>query len=197
MAQGADVTITTPFLHSRHRVARRNPGYEVSRASDIYNGLDGLLVRTALVRSAGYKAAERRAGKLKTAADVAKLCRHLADADTEYKVVIAVDKQRRPRAIYEMTTGATGSVKFTIAQVAKIALLTSASGVFVVHNHPGGSTKPSRADLEATANTQRKLACVGVDLLDEIIVSHKGFYSFAASSKEPYWKERRAAAKKA
>lgn len=51
--------------------------------------------------------------------------------------------------------------------------------MIISHNHPSGSLKPSRADEELT----QKIKCAGqlldIRVLDHIIVTSEGYYSFA------------------
>jgi DNA repair protein RadC len=59
------------------------------------------------------------------------------------------------------------------------ALLAKATSVILFHNHPSGNLKPSQSDLELT----RKLYAAGkfldIKILDHIIVTDDGFYSFS------------------
>lgn len=52
----------------------------------------------------------------------------------------------------------------------------------VAHNHPAGSTQPSRADRELTARIEAAAKVLGVKLVDHIIVAQgrgeNGYYSF-------------------
>jgi DNA repair protein RadC len=51
------------------------------------------------------------------------------------------------------------------------ALKFSAHSVILCHNHPGGSTAPSSADLEATARLAQALSAIDVTVADHIIVA--------------------------
>lgn len=64
-------------------------------------------------------------------------------------------------------------------EVVKLALLNNAHMVIFSHNHPGGSTKPSQADLTCTKNLKAALETVNVKVLDHIIVSGDSYVSFA------------------
>jgi DNA repair protein RadC len=58
-----------------------------------------------------------------------------------------------------------------------------ASGIILCHNHPSGNLNPSQQDLDIT----RKLVAAGklleINVLDHIIVSIQGYYSFADEGK--------------
>jgi len=63
-------------------------------------------------------------------------------------------------------------------KVAEQALNFKASAVIVAHNHPGGTLKPSQNDIDATAAVKAALSAVDISLLDHIIISGSGYFSF-------------------
>jgi len=48
----------------------------------------------------------------------------------------------------------------------------------VVHNHPSGSLEPSKDDLEITQRLVKSGEILGIELLDHVIVSKNGYFSF-------------------
>jgi DNA repair protein RadC len=54
-----------------------------------------------------------------------------------------------------------------------------ACGIILCHNHPSGSIKPSRADEELTKKISEAASYFDIKVLDHIIVSEEGYYSFA------------------
>jgi DNA repair protein RadC len=76
----------------------------------------------------------------------------------------------------------TGGITGTVADpriILKLALNHSAVYVVLAHNHPSGSLKPSRADEELTQKIKEAARYIDVAVLDHIIVSDHGYYSFA------------------
>lgn len=65
-------------------------------------------------------------------------------------------------------------------EIWKGALLSNASSVIVVHNHPSGLADPSREDREATRRLVSAGKLLGVPLADHVIVADRGLYSFRA-----------------
>ena len=47
------------------------------------------------------------------------------------------------------------------------------------HNHPSGSLKPSRADEELTIKIKEAAKWLDIGVLDHIIITAEGYYSFA------------------
>ena len=63
-------------------------------------------------------------------------------------------------------------------EVFKNAYLLSASCFICMHNHPSGDVIPSKADIEIT-NALIKIGKIQkLELLDHIIVSDLGYFSF-------------------
>jgi DNA repair protein RadC len=65
-------------------------------------------------------------------------------------------------------------------EILRLVLQHQASGVILVHNHPGGDTKPSAQDQELTQRLQRAAREMDVRVLDHIVVSDVDYYSFQA-----------------
>ncbi len=75
-----------------------------------------------------------------------------------------------------------GGVAGTVADVKiifKKALELLASGVILAHNHPSGSLSPSRADLDLTKKMKQAGDVLEVQVLDHLIITDAGYYSFA------------------
>jgi DNA repair protein RadC len=64
-------------------------------------------------------------------------------------------------------------------EVAKLALQHNAAAVIFGHNHPSGVTEPSAADRRITERLCSGLGLLDIRVLDHLIVSEKGSYSFA------------------
>lgn len=63
--------------------------------------------------------------------------------------------------------------------IVETALRHKAHSVILAHNHPGGSTDPSRQDIEATQNIKNALNSISISVVDHIIASGSNFTSFA------------------
>lgn len=76
----------------------------------------------------------------------------------------------------------TGGITGTVADpriILKKALEHDATAIILCHNHPSGSLKPSRADEELTYKIKEAARYFDISILDHIIVSEEGYYSFA------------------
>jgi len=75
-----------------------------------------------------------------------------------------------------------GGITGTVADpriILKKALEEDAVNIILCHNHPSGSLKPSRIDEELTKKIKEAARFLDIKVLDHIIVSEDGYYSFA------------------
>lgn len=74
--------------------------------------------------------------------------------------------------------GIFGSV-VDIKIILKYVVEDLASNVILCHNHPSGSLKPSRADIDITQKLKAALSLVDSQILDHLILTEDGYYSMA------------------
>ena len=75
-----------------------------------------------------------------------------------------------------------GGITGTVADprvILRKALEYDAVYLVLCHNHPSGSLKPSRQDEELTAKIKEAARTIDIKVIDHIIVSEEGYYSFA------------------
>ena len=75
-----------------------------------------------------------------------------------------------------------GGITGTVADpriILRKALEEDAVNIILCHNHPSGSLKPSRADEELTKKIKDAASLLDIAVIDHIIVSEDGYYSFA------------------
>ena len=74
--------------------------------------------------------------------------------------------------------GITGTV-VDVRIVAKYAVDSLATSVILAHNHPSGKLNPSQADISITEKVKNALALLDIKLIEHLILTVDGFYSFA------------------
>lgn len=65
----------------------------------------------------------------------------------------------------------------TVREVYKASLLSNASAIMLIHNHPSGDNKPSRSDLLITEEIAKVGKTLGIEVLDHYIAGEDSFYS--------------------
>ncbi|MBK9532710.1 MAG: DNA repair protein RadC [Chitinophagaceae bacterium] len=101
--------------------------------------------------------------------------------DFSYEV-FAVIFLNRANKINHFEIISKGGISGTVADpriILKKALEEDATAIVLCHNHPSGNLQPSRADEELTQKIKEAAAFFDIKILDHIIVSEEGYYSFA------------------
>ena len=78
--------------------------------------------------------------------------------------------------------GRTGTV-VDVRILCKKAILSEATCVVLVHNHPSGSLRPSRDDDNLTQAVKNALNTLDIRLLDHVIITDGGYYSYSEMGK--------------
>jgi len=117
---------------------------------------------------------------VKTSADVANYLQALLK---DYKhEVFAVIFLNRSNKINHFQIISEGGITGTVADpriILKKALEEDAVSIILCHNHPSGSIKPSKADEELTYKIKEAAKFLDIKVVDHIIVSDDGYFSFA------------------
>lgn len=116
---------------------------------------------------------------VRSSKDVAEFLK-LRLSDLPYEVFAVLLLNRANRIIhYEIISK--GGITGTVADqriILKLALLHGATGIILSHNHPSGNLQPSQADDLVTKNIQKAAEIMDIKLLDHLIVSDDGYYSY-------------------
>lgn len=111
---------------------------------------------------------------LATPEAVARMARQrLAGCAHEECWVALLDAQNRCIAWERVRQGTLDSVLITPRDVVELALRRKASGVILVHNHPGGKAEASAADIALTQELARFAPRMGVRFVDHVIVTEE------------------------
>ena len=63
-------------------------------------------------------------------------------------------------------------------EVFRPAIMANCAGIIIAHNHPSGTLEASRSDISITRRLQEVGILVGIAVLDHIILTEDGHYSF-------------------
>ncbi|MCC8193029.1 MAG: DNA repair protein RadC [Deltaproteobacteria bacterium] len=91
--------------------------------------------------------------------------------------VAFLDTQNRLIAWEMASKGSVHTVPLYPRDVMARALTLKASSLILVHNHPGGSPRPSGADVDLTKKVQTAGEVLGIRLTDHVIVTDDSCYS--------------------
>lgn len=132
-------------------------------------------------RKATCKVSERP--QIKSSSDVYEILLHYWDQDKidlieEFKVLF-LNRSNRVLQIYNVSSGGITGTVADPRLILAAALKLAACSIMLAHNHPSTSLKPSRADEELTNKIKYAAQFHDIKVLDHIIVSSEGYYSFA------------------
>jgi DNA repair protein RadC len=96
----------------------------------------------------------------------------------QFKIIL-LDRASKVLGIYEVCQGGTCEVVVDVKLIFAAALKASAHGIILTHNHPSGNLKASEADKLITRRIKKAGELLDIPVLDHIIVTSEGYYSFA------------------
>lgn len=110
--------------------------------------------------------------------------RDLAEWDREAIIILNLDNQNN--VVKNMSLCSVGTTNFSVTSIRellKTTILSNATGILIMHNHPSLSDviSPSQEDVELTENFVSVCNLLSVTVLDHIIVGNTGkfdYYSF-------------------
>jgi DNA repair protein RadC len=105
-------------------------------------------------------------------------------AKLQYKMqeVFAVIYLNQANKILHYEVVSEGGITGTVADpriILKKALEHNAVNIIVSHNHPSGNLSPSKADKELTQKLKQAALLLELKVIDHIIISNEGYFSFA------------------
>ena len=74
--------------------------------------------------------------------------------------------------------GELSELGISIHKLIKEAINTNSRFIIIAHNHPTGSFKPSEGDKKTTYEIKAALKLIDVKLIDHLIITNNGYYSF-------------------
>ena len=66
-------------------------------------------------------------------------------------------------------------------EVFKHSIRDESSSIIIVHTHPYGNPEPSKEDIEITEQMRKSGDILGINVLDHLIITRKGYFSFSKS----------------
>lgn len=97
----------------------------------------------------------------------------------EYFWLLLMNNANRALGFAEIGKGDVRGVVVNTKEIFQLAINVNAAGIIVSHNHPSGTLKPSQRDKDITKKVQVIGELFSVNLLDHIIITSEGYYSFS------------------
>ncbi|MBK6701689.1 MAG: DNA repair protein RadC [Saprospiraceae bacterium] len=104
---------------------------------------------------------------------------NLEELQHEESWAMFLNRRNAILGIEKMSAGGISGTIMDMRMIYKRAIEHQASGIILVHNHPSGNLKPSSADMDITSKAKSAGTALDIQLLDHLIISEHGYYSFA------------------
>jgi len=103
----------------------------------------------------------------------------LADLTHEEFWLLYLNRSNKILSRHKLSQGGISGTITDVRLIIKKALELLASSIIICHNHPSGNLDPSEADNRITQKIKEAAGYFDISLLDHIIVTDNGYYSYA------------------
>lgn len=113
----------------------------------------------------------------------------MSQLDREYVCVINMRNDGTPINCSIVSVGSIDKSVVSCSNIFKTAILSNASSIIVLHNHPGTTIEPSDMDINITRKIMIGARLMDIQLMDHIIVgagNTEQYYSFREFDKMDY-----------
>lgn len=119
-----------------------------------------------------------RSRKVGSPGDLYPLVQHWADRKQEHFMCATLNGAHDLIDVRVISRGLINRAIVHPREVFADAVSDRACAVLVAHNHPSGHLEPSREDIDVTRKLKEAGRILGIPLLDHLIFSETGYYSF-------------------
>jgi DNA repair protein RadC len=144
--------------------------------------IKGIGIAKASQILAGFELARRHIVvetiKITKAEDVLPLIDRITNKQQEYFICISLNGANEVIENRTVTVGLLDRSQVHPREVFADVITDRAASVIFAHNHPSGALEPSNSDLKIQEQLTEAGKILGIKVLDHIIISKKGYYSF-------------------
>ncbi len=116
---------------------------------------------------------------IKSSLDVVNLMQNkIAYLDHEEFWVIYLNQSNRILDVIQTNKGGITSTEVDIRIILQQAVVKKSTQIILCHNHPSGTIRPSKADLQLTEKTRKAAHLLDVMLVDHVIIHREQYFSF-------------------
>ncbi|RZN40353.1 MAG: DNA repair protein RadC [Methanosarcinales archaeon] len=145
-------------------------------------GIKGIGLAKASQILAGFELARRHIVKeiikINKAEDVLPSINWITNKQQEYFICISLNGANEVIENRTVTVGLLDRSQVHPREVFADVITDRAASVIFAHNHPSGALEPSNSDLKIQEQLTEAGRILGIKVLDHIIISRKGYYSF-------------------
>lgn len=132
--------------------------------------------------SISYKPAKIEFQKIKSSFDAVQILELFFQDEMSYCehfFIAILNNQNQILGVKKISTGGMTGTVVDVRLIMQTALLAHGTAIILAHNHPSGTLRPSNADINITKKIKKAGECMDIKVLDHLIFSREGYYSFA------------------
>jgi DNA repair protein RadC len=99
------------------------------------------------------------------------------DPERECLVVLLLNVRKRVKGHQLLTIGTMDTMLVHPREVFRAAIVSCASAIVLMHNHPSGDSSPSEADIKVTRDLIRAGQLLKIEVLDHVVIGNSGHSS--------------------
>ena len=164
------------------KVAKAISGKKGDLSLEELTKIEGIGLAKASQILAGFELARRHIVvetiKITEAKDVLPLIDRITSKQQEYFICISLNGANEVIENRTVTVGLLDRSQVHPREVFADVITDRAASVIFAHNHPSGALEPSNSDLKIHEQLTEAGRILGIKVLDHIIISKKGYYSF-------------------
>jgi len=121
--------------------------------------------------------------KITAPGDAFPLYAEYCDKKQEHFMVTTLNGAHEPIKTHVVSIGLVNRTLVHPREIFRPAIEESAAAIMLCHNHPSGNLDPSQEDIKITQRLKQAGVIIGIEILDHLIVSGTGYYSFLEEGK--------------
>lgn len=129
-----------------------------------------------------YRRTETLTTKVKSSVDAANFIRpYFDDAmdNHEEAKVIHLNNNNMIVNVHHVSSGTETGTLIPVKSIVRDALQIATRAIILIHNHPSGQTKFSKADIEITKKLRTACEYFDIKLLDSLVITRETYSSMA------------------
>ena len=95
---------------------------------------------------------------------------HYFNPEAECLVALLLNTRRRVKGHHLVSIGTMDTLLVHAREVFRVAIVSSASAIVLMHNHPSGDPTPSEADIKVTRDLIRAGQLLKIEVLDHVVM---------------------------
>ena len=102
----------------------------------------------------------------------------MSSESQEQLIIVILNKNKQIVNEKILYIGNDNEISVNYRDIIRLIMIHNGYYFYLVHNHPNNTFEPSKADIALTKKIDEKAKSINVKLIDHLIISREGYYSF-------------------